>query len=62
MSLICIKTRNTGTGTVEVHILSDDSGYRDFTLQTGTPITEDDGNNFAFAMGEQAYLLRREQT
>lgn len=34
--LVYIKTRNTGTGTVEVHVASGRSTYSQFILQTGT--------------------------
>jgi Calcineurin-like phosphoesterase len=43
-----IKVANTGTGNVELHVLSGASNYQSFILQTGIPIVEADGQaNFA---------------
>ena len=41
--LFDVKVRNTGTGKVEVHILSGASGFQSWLLETGTPILEADG-------------------
>src|SRR5262245_1559826 len=45
--LVAIKYRNTGTGRVEVHVLSGESGFQQFVLQTGTPLV---GDNFDYAL------------
>ncbi len=50
--LFCLKRTNTGTGKLEVHILSGASKYQSFLLQIGTPITEADAANFMFAIGD----------
>jgi len=44
LDLIFIKTSNTGTGTVEVHVASGASGYKERILETGTTFApETDG-------------------
>ncbi len=40
--LFCLKARETGTGLLEVHVLSAASKYQSFLIQTGTPISEQD--------------------
>jgi hypothetical protein len=51
--LFCLKRTNTGTGSLEVHILSRASNYQSFVLQTGTPIGQADAaTNFTFAVGD----------
>lgn len=51
--LFAIKTRNTGTGTAEVHVLDGAGAYRSFSIQTGTPISsEDASSNFAWGAGD----------
>lgn len=55
--LFCVKKANTGTQTLEVHILSAVSGYGQFSLHTGTPITIADAANFAFAIDGAGNLL-----
>ncbi len=50
--LFCLKRSNTGTGKLEVHVLSGASKYQAFLLQTGTPITQADAANFLFATGD----------
>jgi hypothetical protein len=52
--LFCIKTRQTGTGNVEVHVLNGADNYQSFVLQTGIPIGGQDGSdNFdAWALGD----------
>jgi len=42
--LICIKVRNTGTRTTEVHVLSGASNFQRFLLQTGTRVEEGKDN------------------
>src|SRR5262249_38697526 len=43
---------NTGSGTLEVHVLNGANSYQSFLLQTGTAITEADTANFTFAVGD----------
>jgi hypothetical protein len=50
--LYCLKHSNTGTGKLEVHVLSGASNYQSFLLETGTPITQADAINFQFAVGD----------
>ena len=50
--LFCLKKSNTGTGKLEVHVLSGATNYQSFLLQTGTPITAADAANFAFVVGD----------
>jgi FG-GAP-like repeat len=40
--LFCVKTKKTGTKSVELHVLGNFSDYQAFLLQTGTPLTEAD--------------------
>merc|ERR1711916_143358 len=40
----CIKKNGTGSGSSEVHILSAESGYADFSLQTGSALHETDSS------------------
>jgi hypothetical protein len=66
----CLKRTNTGTGTLEVHVLNGADNYQSFLLQTGTPIDEADAAaNFAFAVGDynrdgvpDVYCLKRTNT
>lgn len=48
--LVAIKKYNTGSGTMEAHVLSGASNYQDFLLQTGIPVPEDQGDDFTFVM------------
>jgi hypothetical protein len=41
LDLVYIKTRNTGTSTVEVHVASGASTYSEFILHTGTTFAEE---------------------
>ncbi len=50
--LYCIKHSNTGTKSLEVHILNGADKFQSFLLQTGTPINQTDAANFAFAVGD----------
>lgn len=54
--LYAIKQRGTETGTTEVHILSADSNYRSFALQSGTALPETNAN-FAFAVAHNGDLV-----
>ncbi len=51
LDLYCIKKRRTGSGKLEVHILSGKSGYQTWLLQTGTPHQEVDENT-SFILGD----------
>lgn len=42
--LFCIIKRGTGTHSTEVHVLSADSNYKTFILQTGTALHETGDN------------------
>jgi hypothetical protein len=61
-NLVCIKKSNTATGTVEVHILSAQSTYQTFAVQTGTPITLADAVNFDFRVNLVLGAIKRRQT
>ncbi|KAI1435564.1 hypothetical protein GGR50DRAFT_694100 [Xylaria sp. CBS 124048] len=47
--LVYIKTRNTGTGRVEVHVASAASGYSQFILQTGTTFLPENNGFWSLA-------------
>ncbi|KAI1827092.1 hypothetical protein F4861DRAFT_494049 [Xylaria intraflava] len=49
LDLIYIKTRNTGTGRVEVHVASGASGYSQFILHTGTTFLPEDNGFWSLA-------------
>jgi len=49
--LFIIKKSNTGTGSTEVSILSGATNFRDYLLQTGTPLHQTD-ETFAFALAD----------
>ncbi|CAI7640315.1 unnamed protein product [Penicillium manginii] len=49
--LFAIKKSNTGSKSTEVHILSGDSNFQSFILQTGTALHETD-DTFEFAIGD----------
>jgi hypothetical protein len=50
--LVFIKRRNTGTNTIEVHILSGSSNFQDFIVQTGTPLGQVEDGNGDFLMAD----------
>ena len=65
--LYFIKRRNTGTNSIEVHVLSGASNYQQFTLQTGTPLAsaEDGNGDFFLADGDgvpDLYFIKRRNT
>ncbi|WCB92046.1 hypothetical protein DSM104299_00728 [Baekduia alba] len=68
--LVGLKRSSTGTGSLEVHVLSGASNYQDFAVQTGTPVAEADASaNFEFAVGDfnrdgsaDVYCLKRSAT
>jgi hypothetical protein len=51
LDLVYVKRRGTGTGTVEVHVLSAASGFQHFIVQTDTGLsaTEDNSGDFLIA-------------
>ncbi|KAF5001154.1 hypothetical protein FDECE_11051 [Fusarium decemcellulare] len=58
--LVYIKTRNTGSGTVEVHVADAASGYQEFVLHTGTCFgCEDDGIWTMSEKGDLVYIKTR---
>jgi hypothetical protein len=46
--LFFIKRRNTGSNTIEVHVLSGKSNYQQFVLDTGTPLAQSEDQNGDF--------------
>jgi serine/threonine protein kinase len=51
--LYCLKHNNTGTNSLEIHILNGADNYQSFLLETGTPITQADAaTNYVFAVGD----------
>ena len=61
--LCAIKKRNTGSNSTEVHILSADSNYQSFVLQTGTPLHEtDDSFEFALASNGDLVVIKKSRT
>ncbi|MBI3294689.1 MAG: hypothetical protein HYZ71_08155, partial [Deltaproteobacteria bacterium] len=58
--LVEIMRRNTGSGKVEVHILSRGSNYQTYTTHAATPITLADAENYSFLMvGRDLVAVRR---
>ncbi|KAM5358216.1 hypothetical protein ACJZ2D_015491 [Fusarium nematophilum] len=58
--LVYIKTRNTGTGRVEVHVADAASNYQNFVLHTGTCFgCEDDGVWTMSEKGDLVYIKTR---
>ncbi|WP_431825133.1 hypothetical protein [Burkholderia sp. F1] len=50
--LFFIKRRNTDSNTIEVHVLSGNSGYQDFLLHTPTPLSQNEDQNGDFAIAD----------
>lgn len=50
--LVFLKRRNTGTGTIEVHVISAASGFANFFVQTGSTLTQGEDANGSFAVGD----------
>ncbi|APR87771.1 Integrin-like repeats domain fused to lysozyme, LYCV glycosyl hydrolase [Minicystis rosea] len=50
--LFGVKMSGTGTGGTEVHVLSRDSGYKQFTVHTGTALASVKPTSFAFGLGD----------
>ena len=56
LDVFAIKKNGTGTGSTEICVLSAESGYQAFTLQTGSPLHETD-NSFQFVLAENRDLV-----
>jgi hypothetical protein len=50
--LYYVKTRNTGSGHIEVHVVSASSSYQEFSIHTPTALLEADGSNGVFALAD----------
>ncbi|MFT3765922.1 MAG: GH25 family lysozyme [Minicystis sp.] len=50
--LVGVKMKGTGTGGTEVHVLSRDSNWQQFTVHTGTALGATDPSSFTFALGD----------
>lgn len=61
--LYAIKRSGTGTKSTEVHVLSGESNYQQFVLQTGTALHETD-ENFAFAVApnRDVFAIKKSKT
>ena len=51
LDLFCIKKKNTGSNTTEVHILDGSTNFKTFHLQIKTPLHETE-DNFQFLLGD----------
>ena len=61
--LFIIKKRNTGTNTTEVHVLSATSGYKEFSLHTGTALeVAPDDFAFALAPNRDLFIVKKRNT
>jgi hypothetical protein len=61
--LFAIKKSSTGTHSTEVHILSASSGYKNFSLQTGTALHEtDDTFTFLLAPNRDIFTIKKRNT
>lgn len=61
--LVFIKTKNTGTGRVEVHVITAASGYQSFGLHSGTAYTPSDASNGLFEFRIDAlYFIKTRNT
>ena len=49
--LYITKFNNTGSGNVEVHVLSGESNYSEFVLRTSIPLGQTDSSKFRFGVG-----------
>lgn len=59
-NLYCIAKNNTGSHSTEVHVLSGDSNFQNFLLQTGTQLHET-GNDFAFDVyGDKLFAFSKQ--
>jgi hypothetical protein len=70
LDLYCLKKTNTGTGTLEVHVLNGTKAFQSFILQTGTALNADDAAaNFVFGVADfngdgitDLYCIKRTNT
>jgi hypothetical protein len=67
--LCFIKRRNTGTNSIEVHVLSGASNYQQFTLHTGTPLVQAEDGHGDFRLADfnrdgvpDLYFIKRRNT
>jgi hypothetical protein len=61
--LFIIKKRNTATKTTEIHVLSASSGYKQFSLQTGTALeVAPDDFDFALASNLDLFAIKKRNT
>lgn len=61
--LLAIQRQGTGTGSTEVHGLAASSGYKSFSLHTGTPLEETDARfSFAAAPNGDLFAIKRAGT
>ncbi len=51
LDLYCIKKKNTGSNSTEVHILDGSTNFKTFLFQTGTPLHETE-ENWKFLLGD----------
>lgn len=55
--LFAIKRTGTGTQSTEIHVLSADSGYQDYSLETGTGLTESPADKVDFQLAQNRDLV-----
>ena len=67
--LFFIKRRNTGTNSIEVHVLSGKVNYQQFILHTGTPLVQAEDHNGDFLVADfdhdgipDLYFIKRRNT
>ena len=61
--LVQVMRRATGSGNLEVHILSRASNYQTYTTHAAIPISNTDGENFTFALaGRDLVGIKRRRT
>lgn len=58
-NIYCIKKRNTGSHSTEIHVLSGESKFKKFKLQKGTKL-EETNDDFAFDVhGDKLYAIKK---
>jgi uncharacterized protein YegJ (DUF2314 family) len=61
--LFAIKKSDTGSNSTEVHVLTAESGYQQFSVQTGTPLKETgSGSTFLLARNRDIVVLNKLKT
>ena len=61
--VFAIKKSGTGSGTTEIHVLSAASGYREFSLQTGTALHQTDQTfEFGIAANRDVFAIKKNGT